>query len=149
MNLHRSKAKVEKGHRVVSLGGDHSITYPIIRAFGKKYKKLNILHLDAHPDLYDELDGNPHSHASPFARIMEEVIAKRLVQVGIRTLTGHHKEQVKRFGVKIIAMKISPPSRILSSIDLYIYRWIWIASIQPLRREYPITNPAARVPASY
>lgn len=89
----------------ICLGGDHSITYPIIRAVNKKYPELSILHFDAHPDLYDELLGNPHSHASPFARIMEEGLAKRLVQVGIRTINGHQKEQAQRFGVEIIEMR--------------------------------------------
>jgi arginase len=56
----------------ISLGGDHSITYPIIRAFSKKYPEMSILHFDAHPDLYDEFQGNRNSHASPFARIMED-----------------------------------------------------------------------------
>ena len=92
-------------HRVISLGGDHSITYPIIKAYAKTYPKLTILHLDAHPDLYDELDGNRYSHASPFARIMESRLASRLVQVGIRTLTSHQREQAKRFGVEIIEMR--------------------------------------------
>jgi arginase len=96
---------LKKGQRVIALGGDHSITYPIIRAFSEQYPKLNILHLDAHPDLYNELDGNQYSHASPFARIMEENRAKRLVQAGIRTMTGHQKEQAKRFEVEIIEMK--------------------------------------------
>jgi len=91
--------------RVISLGGDHSITYPIMRAYGRAYEKLNILQLDAHPDLYDELHGNPHSHACPFARIMEEKLASRLIQVGIRTMTGHQQEQAKRFGVEVIDMK--------------------------------------------
>ncbi|MCP4362434.1 MAG: agmatinase [Chloroflexi bacterium] len=91
--------------RVISLGGDHSIAYPIIRAYGKQYSELSILQLDAHPDLYDELDDNRHSHACPFARIMEENLVKRLVQVGIRTLTGHQREQAKRFGVEIIEMR--------------------------------------------
>jgi agmatinase len=91
--------------RVISLGGDHSITYPIIRAYGEEYQNLNILHLDAHPDLYDELDGNQYSHACPFARILEENIAIRLVQVGIRTMDGHQNEQAKRFGVEVIEMK--------------------------------------------
>lgn len=91
--------------RVISLGGDHSITYPIIRAYGKEYSKLSVLQLDAHPDLYDELNGNRYSHACPFARIMEENLVKRLVQVGIRTLTGHQREQAKRFGVEIIEMR--------------------------------------------
>lgn len=91
--------------RVVSLGGDHSITYPILRAYGKAYPKLNILQLDAHPDLYDELDGNKFSHACPFARVMEENLVERLVQVGVRTLTGHQREQASRFGVELIEMK--------------------------------------------
>ncbi len=89
----------------ICLGGDHSITYPIIRAVSKKYPQLSILHFDAHPDLYDELLGNRHSHASPFARIMEEGLAKRLVQVGIRTINGHQRKQAERFGVEIIEMR--------------------------------------------
>ncbi|MCM3872513.1 MAG: agmatinase [Pyrinomonadaceae bacterium] len=89
----------------ISLGGDHSITYPIIRAFSGKYPELSLLHFDAHPDLYDELLGNRHSHASPFARIMEEGLVERLVQVGIRTINGHQREQADRFGVEIIEMR--------------------------------------------
>jgi arginase len=89
----------------ICLGGDHSITYPIVRAVSKRYPKLSILDFDAHPDLYDELLGNRHSHASPFARIMEEGLAKRLVQVGIRTINGHQREQARRFGVEVIEMR--------------------------------------------
>ena len=96
---------LKENSQVISLGGDHSITLPIIRAHAKYYQNLNILHLDAHPDLYDELDGNRNSHACPFARIMEGNLAARLVQVGIRTMTGHQKEQADRFGVEIISMK--------------------------------------------
>jgi arginase len=91
--------------RVITLGGDHSITLPLIRAYSQFYPKLNILHMDAHPDLYDELEGNRYSHASPFARIMEEKLAVRLVQVGIRTMTGHQNHQAERFGVEVIDMK--------------------------------------------
>lgn len=98
-NLLRKKA------RVIALGGDHSITLPVIRAYAGHYPQLNILHLDAHPDLYDELDGNRHSHACPFARIMEEDLARRLVQVGIRTMTNHQHEQARRFGVEVIEMR--------------------------------------------
>jgi arginase len=89
----------------ISLGGDHSITYPILRAIRKAHPKLTILHLDAHADLYDEFEGDRYSHACPFARIMEEKLANRLVQVGIRTLTGHQRDQVKRFGVEMIDMR--------------------------------------------
>lgn len=101
----RTNELLAEGARVISLGGDHSITYPIIRAFGKRFSNLNILQLDAHPDLYDELDGNRHSHACPFARIMEDGLAGRLVQVGVRTLTGHQRDQARRFGVEIVDMR--------------------------------------------
>jgi len=91
--------------RVISLGGDHSITYPIMQSFSKKYDDLTILQLDAHGDLYDELEGNRYSHACPFARIMEEKLVKRLVQVGIRSLTQHQRQQAEKFGVETIEMK--------------------------------------------
>ena len=96
---------VEQGARVLSLGGDHSITYPILKAYAGRYNNLNILQLDAHPDLYDCYDGNPYSHACPFARIMEEKLAQRLVQVGIRTLNPHLLEQAERFGVEVHEMR--------------------------------------------
>jgi agmatinase len=85
----------------ISLGGDHSITYPIIKALSQKYKNLNILHFDAHPDLYNDFQGNRYSHASPFARIMEEKLAQRLVQIGIRTVNAHQREQIERFDVEV------------------------------------------------
>jgi arginase len=85
----------------ISLGGDHSITYPIVKALSRKYNNLSILHFDAHPDLYHDFQGNPFSHASPFARIMEEQLAQRLVQVGIRTVNAHQREQIERFGVEV------------------------------------------------
>lgn len=92
-------------YRPISLGGDHSITYPIIRALARRFPALSILHFDAHPDLYHDFRGNRFSHASPFARIMEENLVQRLVQVGIRTINGHQREQVQRFGVEVIEMK--------------------------------------------
>lgn len=96
---------LKKYDKVLTLGGDHCITYPIVKAFAKKFGKLSILHLDAHGDLYDNFEGNRYSHACPFARIMEEGLAARLVQVGIRTMNAHQAEQVKRFGVEVIEMK--------------------------------------------
>ncbi|MCP4547694.1 MAG: agmatinase family protein [bacterium] len=89
----------------LGLGGDHSITWPIVRALRKEHQNLNILHFDAHPDLYDNLEGKQDSHACPFARIMEEGLVERLVQVGIRTANGHQREQAERFGVEMIEMK--------------------------------------------
>ena len=100
---------LEHGGSVLSLGGDHAITYPIVKAYGKRFGGLEILQLDAHPDVYDEYEGSRLSHACPFARIMEENLAKRLVQVGIRTLNEHQRMQVKRFGIQVIEMRALQP----------------------------------------
>ena len=99
---------LDRNLRPVCLGGDHSITLPIVRAFGQRIPGLTIFHFDAHPDLYDELEGNRLSHACPFARIMEEGAAKRLIQIGIRTMTGHQREQAQKFGVEVIEMRQLP-----------------------------------------
>jgi arginase family enzyme len=64
-----------------------------------------VLHFDAHPDLYDEFEGDRFSHACPFARVMDERLADRLVQVGIRTMNGHQREQADRYGVEVIDMR--------------------------------------------
>ncbi|MCK4889467.1 MAG: agmatinase [Candidatus Aminicenantes bacterium] len=96
---------LRKGDSILALGGDHSITYPLVKACSGYYSGIEILHIDAHPDLYDELEGDRLSHACPFARIMEEKLAARLVQVGIRTINTHQREQAEKFGVEIIAMK--------------------------------------------
>ena len=101
-------ALIDHGKRPVSLGGDHSITYPIVKAFAARYPALTIFHFDAHPDLYDEFEGNRLSHACPFARIMEAGLAKRLVQVGIRTINGHQREQARKFGVEVVEMRGLP-----------------------------------------
>jgi arginase len=97
--------ELEDGSKLISLGGDHSISFPVIEAFSETYSKLNVLHLDAHADLYDDFEKNPYSHASPFARLMEKGALNSLTQVGIRTFNTHQKEQANRFGVKVIEMK--------------------------------------------
>ena len=105
----------------ISLGGDHSITHPIVRAFARKYPNLSILHFDAHPDIYDSYQGNRNSHASPFARIMEQKLVKRLVQVGVRTFTAHQRDQVKKFGVETIEMRnVTPDLQLEFDSPVYI-----------------------------
>jgi len=99
---------LDKGQSPVCLGGDHSITYPILRAFGKHFANLTLVHFDAHPDLYEEFQGNRYSHACPFARIMEEGLAKRLIQIGIRTMNAHQRKQAARFGVEVLEMRDQP-----------------------------------------
>jgi len=63
---------LKAGATPLILGGDHSITYPVVRAIASAHKQFDILHIDAHADLYPIFEGDPFSHACPFARIMEE-----------------------------------------------------------------------------
>jgi len=96
---------IADGNKLVSLGGDHSIAYPVIEAHALRYGPLHVLQLDAHGDLYENFENNPYSHASPFARLMEKGLLKSLTQVGIRTLTQHQREQAAKYQVNIIEMK--------------------------------------------
>ncbi len=102
------------GVHLLALGGDHAITYPLIKAHAGRYPQLTVLHLDAHPDLYDSYQGDPFSHACPFARIMESGLVARLVQVGIRTMNAHQRAQAERFGVEVIEMRDWRPNPELS-----------------------------------
>jgi arginase len=115
-------ASLVAGAVPISLGGDHAVTYPILQAIAAHHGPVEILHFDAHPDLYDELDGDRRSHASPFARIMEDGLCSRLVQIGIRTLNKHQREQAARFGVEQIEMH-----DIGSAFDLVLDRPLYIS----------------------
>jgi agmatinase len=94
----------------VVLGGDHSVTYPVVKSLARVYPELDILHFDSHPDLYDELYGDPHSHACTFARVMEEGLARSLVQVGVRAASPPQRANARKYGVRLIEMKDVPAS---------------------------------------
>lgn len=100
-----ARKAAQTGAVPIFLGGDHMVTYPIIAGLAEVHDIINILHFDAHPDLYQDFGGDPLSHASPFARIMELGLAKRLVQVGIRTMNRHCREQVETYGVEVMEMR--------------------------------------------
>ena len=116
---------ITSGNKSLVMGGDHSISYPIIREYARLHPTLNIIQFDAHPDLYDELDGDRYSHACPFARLLEEFQDLELTQVGIRTMNPHCQAQADRFGVRVFEMRDFPAPSVLNiegpvyiSIDL-------------------------------
>jgi arginase len=96
---------IDHGYVPLILGGDHSITYPVVRGFrgdaSGSGSAPTIVHFDAHADLYREFDGDRYSHACPFTRIMEAHLASRLVQIGIRTLTAEQRVVAAEFGVEV------------------------------------------------
>jgi arginase len=95
------EAAVASGDLAFALGGDHSITQAVVPAFGRP---VNILHFDAHPDLYPHFD-HPLSHASPFARLLERGCIARLVQIGIRTLNAPQAKVAAAHGVEMFEMR--------------------------------------------
>lgn len=108
----------------LTLGGDHSITFSMCKAVRKQVgKPLVIVHFDAHPDIYENFEDNPDSHASPFARILETPdLCEQLISIGIRTLSGEQAMQIKKYGVKMIEAKDFPlkGSDILDILKNYI-----------------------------
>ncbi|MEO8295771.1 MAG: agmatinase [Gemmatimonadota bacterium] len=94
--------QLEQARIPIVLGGDHSISLPVVRAVHRVRPGFALLHFDAHPDLYPEFQGNRFSHACPFARIMEEELTQNLVQLGIRTANAIQVEQARRFGVRTV-----------------------------------------------
>lgn len=100
----RVREVVASRKQLITLGGDHSITYPILKGFSATKGGLTVVQIDAHGDLYSEYQGDPYSHACPFTRIMEEGLAQRLVQVGVRTLNDEQLRNAARFGVQTIDM---------------------------------------------
>ncbi|KAL0397763.1 UNVERIFIED_CONTAM: Arginase 1, mitochondrial [Sesamum calycinum] len=113
--------------RPLVLGGDHSISFPVVRAVSEKLGgPVDILHLDAHPDIYHAFEGNKYSHASSFCKnygggLCSATIAGNLslLLVGIRSITEEGREQGKRFGVEQYEMRtFSRDRQLLENLKL-------------------------------
>jgi agmatinase len=82
----------------VAIGGEHTLTPPLVSAVTKKYKNLSVLQIDAHADLRDEYQGNPASHACAMRRVLEFCPA---VQVGIRSLSVEEAQAIPHLRTKV------------------------------------------------
>lgn len=91
-------ALVEDGKFPVALGGEHSLTPPLVAAMAKKHKDLSVLQIDAHADLRDQYHGSPSSHACAMRRVLEVCPA---VQVGIRSISVEEVKAVPKLKTKI------------------------------------------------
>ncbi|WP_010587792.1 agmatinase [Schlesneria paludicola] len=103
----KATAIVESGSLLVSIGGDHSISLPLLRAHAKKHGPMAVVHFDAHPDTWDsEYPGQPFSHGTPFRRAMEESLIDpaAYVQIGIRGPTNGPEdyEDALKLGARMI-----------------------------------------------
>ncbi|MEM7171923.1 MAG: agmatinase [Pseudomonadota bacterium] len=89
-----------------TLGGDHTIVLPILRALAKKHGPLGVVHVDAHADINDTMFGETIAHGTPFRRLVEEgcVEPKRVVQIGLRT-TGYAADDFdwsRQQGIRVV-----------------------------------------------
>ena len=113
-NNDRIEAKVgailTAGPTVVALGGDHSISLPLLRAHAGKYGAMAVVHFDSHPDTWDREFGDafPYSHGTPFRRALEEglIDPEAYIQVGIRgPVSGPEDyEDARRLGAEIVTI---------------------------------------------
>ena len=101
---------LQHGKFVVGLGGEHTVSFGLVRAFVERFPRLSVLQFDAHGDLRDSYHGTPFSHATVMRRVSE---VAPVVQVGIRSLSREEADWVKQRGVRLFYA-----TQVLSSPDL-------------------------------
>ena len=97
---------IKNGCAPLTMGGDHTIVLPILRALKRKYGKIGVVHIDAHADINDHMFGEAIAHGTPFRRAIEEELVdpKRMVQIGLRG-TGYAADDFDRprsQGVRVV-----------------------------------------------
>ncbi len=111
-----TKELLKTGKFLCMLGGEHSVSGPVIRAHAEKFHNVSVLQIDAHADLRDEYDGTPHSHASIMARVVKDLRIPS-IQVGIRSISAEEARSIDE-GI---------PTRIFWARDI-VGRTDWIDS---------------------
>jgi agmatinase len=104
-SLHqRASELVSSGKFVTMIGGEHSVSAPVIRAHAERYDNLSVLQIDAHADLRDTYDGTPHSHASIMARVTRDLRLPS-VQCGIRSISAEEARAIDELPTRIFWAK--------------------------------------------
>ena len=119
----------------VALGGEHSLTPPLVSAIAKKFKDVSVLQIDAHADQRDEYQANPASHACAMRRVVEVCPA---VQVGIRSLCVEEAQAIPHLRTKIYWAKdiIRAPlkswiAKVLADLSPRVYLTIDLDGFDP------------------
>src|SRR2546423_5670277 len=102
--LERARELVGAGKFVCMIGGEHSVSAPVIRAHAEAYENLSVLQIDAHADLRDTYDGTPHSHASIMARVVKD-LRLPAVQCGIRSISAEEARSLDEYPTRIFWAK--------------------------------------------
>ncbi len=113
---------LDAGCRLVTLGGEHSISLPLLRAHAAKHGPLAVVHFDAHPDTWDEeYPGYRFSHGTPFRRAIEEglIDTSAYFQIGIRGPTAGPQDynDAKRLGARMVTIEEAFSRGVTSILD--------------------------------
>jgi agmatinase len=100
----RARDLVTTGKFITMIGGEHSVSAPVIRAHAERYDNLSVLQIDAHADLRDTYDGTPHSHASIMARVTRDLRLPS-VQCGIRSISAEEARALDDLPTRIFWAK--------------------------------------------
>jgi agmatinase len=121
---------------VCMLGGEHSVSAPVIKAHAEKFHDMSVLQIDAHADLRDTYDGTPHSHASIMARVVKDMRIPS-VQVGIRSISADEARLIatglptKIFWAKDIVGRTDWIDAAIDSLTENVYLTIDIDGLDP------------------
>ena len=101
---------LQAGASVIALGGDHSISLPLLRAHANHFGPLAVVHFDSHPDTWHrEYEGQPYSHGTPFRRAIEErlIDTEAYIQIGIRGPTSGRTdvEDARALGARVLTIE--------------------------------------------
>lgn len=127
---------LKSGKFMCMLGGEHSISAPVIKAHAEKFHNLSVLQIDAHADLRDTYDGTPHSHASIMARVVKDLRIPS-VQVGIRSISADEARLLgtglptKIFWAKDIVGRTDWINSAIDSLTENVYLTIDIDGLDP------------------
>jgi agmatinase len=124
---------VDRGKFPVVLGGEHSITPPVVAAAAARYAGLSVLQLDAHADLRDVYMGTPHNHACAMRRVLEYA---RTTQVGIRSLSAEEAQAIPTLPTEVFydfSMRSDPDwiDRIVDSLSEHVYITVDVDAFDP------------------
>jgi agmatinase len=132
----KTKELIDSGKFICMLGGEHSVSAPVIRAHAEKYHDISVLQIDAHADLRDSYDGTPHSHASIMARVVKDMRIPS-VQVGIRSISADEARSLdgslptKIFWARDIVGRTDWIDRAVNSLTDNVYLTIDIDGLDP------------------
>lgn len=93
----------------LGMGGEHLVSWPVMKAVYKKYPDLAIIHFDAHTDLREQYEGEPLSHSTPIRKIAEHIGPNNVYSFGIRSGMKEEFEWAKQNGMHISKFEVLEP----------------------------------------